>query len=309
MPAPIITAGLIAAGSNLLGQGINAYAQGKTNKATRRWNEKMYGIQRQDALADWQMQNAYNSPAAQMERLRAAGLNPNLVYGHGADAQGGIIRSTDVKGWNPQAPQFDFGSVSGQYFNTMLMGQQYEKTQQLMTMMEQELKNKMADWDKTQAEIAGILASNDLKSKDKEWYDTIKSAQMTALKADVEKKHADIYTSLAANERAEAMQAYNLEQAVENILKTRADRHLSYANRQKVFQEIENMKKQGTLQDWEIELSKKGLTKGDPYWMRAIKEIVDEVSAGGSVKGALQKLDKMLPPLPQFDKRSGYQIK
>lgn len=28
-------------------------------------------------------QNAYNSPAAQMQRLQAAGLNPNLVYGSG----------------------------------------------------------------------------------------------------------------------------------------------------------------------------------------------------------------------------------
>lgn len=32
----------------------------------------------------WNRQNAYNSPQAQMERLKAAGLNPNLVYGSGA---------------------------------------------------------------------------------------------------------------------------------------------------------------------------------------------------------------------------------
>lgn len=32
----------------------------------------------------WNMQNEYNAPSAQMERLRAAGLNPNLVYGSGS---------------------------------------------------------------------------------------------------------------------------------------------------------------------------------------------------------------------------------
>ena len=32
----------------------------------------------------WQEQNAYNTPSAQMERLAAAGLNPNLVYGSGS---------------------------------------------------------------------------------------------------------------------------------------------------------------------------------------------------------------------------------
>lgn len=32
----------------------------------------------------WNMGNKYNSPMSQMERLRKAGLNPNLVYGSGA---------------------------------------------------------------------------------------------------------------------------------------------------------------------------------------------------------------------------------
>lgn len=34
----------------------------------------------------WNMQNDYNSPAQQMSRLEAAGLNPNLVYGNGSMA-------------------------------------------------------------------------------------------------------------------------------------------------------------------------------------------------------------------------------
>lgn len=34
----------------------------------------------------WNRQNAYNSPQAQMERLQAAGLNPNMVYGQGTVA-------------------------------------------------------------------------------------------------------------------------------------------------------------------------------------------------------------------------------
>ena len=45
------------------------------------------GAMRRQALADrknvefWRMQNQYNHPTAQMERLRQAGLNPNLIYG------------------------------------------------------------------------------------------------------------------------------------------------------------------------------------------------------------------------------------
>ena len=31
----------------------------------------------------WNMQNAYNTPKAQMQRLKDAGLNPALMYGQG----------------------------------------------------------------------------------------------------------------------------------------------------------------------------------------------------------------------------------
>ena len=45
------------------------------------------GALRRQQLADrqnvkfWEMQNRYNHPVQQMERLRQAGLNPNLIYG------------------------------------------------------------------------------------------------------------------------------------------------------------------------------------------------------------------------------------
>lgn len=90
-----------AAAQNVMQAG-QVIAQGKTNKKTRKWNEKMYARQRADALADWNMQNAYNTPAAQMDRFKAAGLNPNLIYGQSNEA--GVVRSTDVKSWNPQTP-------------------------------------------------------------------------------------------------------------------------------------------------------------------------------------------------------------
>lgn len=36
------------------------------------------------ALEMWNMNNEYNSPSSQMQRLKEAGLNPNLVYGNGS---------------------------------------------------------------------------------------------------------------------------------------------------------------------------------------------------------------------------------
>lgn len=52
----------------------------KTNQANRELAEYSY---EKDTEA-WNRQNEYNLPTAQMARLKAAGLNPNLVYGNGA---------------------------------------------------------------------------------------------------------------------------------------------------------------------------------------------------------------------------------
>lgn len=91
----------------VVGAGVGAISQGSMNKKTRKFTEQMYARQRADALTDWQMQNAYNSPEQQMQRLKAAGLNPNLVYGNGAEAMSNQgPRSSDAGSWNPQNPDY-----------------------------------------------------------------------------------------------------------------------------------------------------------------------------------------------------------
>lgn len=45
------------------------------------WNRKNMNYQNDLLVSNWNMQNAYNTPAAQMARFVEAGLNPNLIYG------------------------------------------------------------------------------------------------------------------------------------------------------------------------------------------------------------------------------------
>lgn len=115
MPMPLAAAAAIpiaAAAAGGLSNAFNAVSTAFQNRKQRKWNEKMYERQRADALADFNMQNEYNSPAAQMARLKEAGLNPNLVYKNGADNTGGPVRSSSVEGWKPQAPQVDASFVA-----------------------------------------------------------------------------------------------------------------------------------------------------------------------------------------------------
>lgn len=55
-------------------------------------------------IAAWKMQNEYNSPRAQMQRLQEAGLNPNLIYEKGSSGQAGSVPSAPVA----DSPKFEF---------------------------------------------------------------------------------------------------------------------------------------------------------------------------------------------------------
>lgn len=123
MSQPDNSAAWQAAGQAIATAG-NVIAQGNVNRRTRKWNEKMYERQRKDALADWNMQNQYNTPAAQMARYKEAGLNPNLIYGQSNES--GVVRSTDAKSWNPQAPDVAAVATSAmdRYFNAQMKSAQ-----------------------------------------------------------------------------------------------------------------------------------------------------------------------------------------
>lgn len=70
------------------------------NRELAEWQNNMNVAQwqreRKAALEDWNRENAYNSPAAQMQRFQAAGLNPNLIYGQ--SNTGGSLSSPSIAG-------------------------------------------------------------------------------------------------------------------------------------------------------------------------------------------------------------------
>jgi hypothetical protein len=105
--------GLIGITGGLYQNKKNMDLQTEQNKADRDFTEKMYNRGRADALADYEMMNEYNHPSQQMNRLRQAGLNPNLVYGTGAETTAAQIRATNPQQFKQEAPQsqFDISSI------------------------------------------------------------------------------------------------------------------------------------------------------------------------------------------------------
>ena len=93
---PIIGASLIAGGTSLIGGIANAFGQSSANKTNiklqreaQAWQESM-----------WNKQNEYNTPAAQIQRMREAGLNPALMY-----SQGNVGNAESVKAVPPAQVQ------------------------------------------------------------------------------------------------------------------------------------------------------------------------------------------------------------
>lgn len=151
----------------------NLKFQDKTNKENRAWEQQMYEWSKNDRREDWHTQNEYNAPAQQMQRLREAGLNPNLVYGKGADNTAASIAGGDVSAQSQKAPQLQLGtfdslaSDASDIFQNVLM---YRRIQNQNDLTNSEIKKEEAQRRLIEAQILSELEkirdkrfNNDLK--------------------------------------------------------------------------------------------------------------------------------------------------
>lgn len=305
MPNPAIIPAVISGSASLLGQGINAYATGKTNRQSRAFAREMYDRQRQNAMDDWYMQNEYNHPSSQMARLRAAGLNPNLVYGNGAPNQGGSVRSTDTPSWNPKAPQFDLGSVSGAYFDTQVKQAQIDNLREQNTVLAQERVLKaaqvistLASADKTQVDTKTGEFDLGLKQE-------LKETSVEIAKAGLRKTGAETDVMLQRNEREAVMQSQTIKESIQRILQMRAATALTQeqtrtepARRGQIHHQILQIEKQVELMDkdlrlrqLDIELKNLGLQPSDELWQRVVARILNNIIGNDKISKLLNSAD------------------
>lgn len=289
MPGPLVIPAIMA-GTQLANTAMNVFSQGKTNKKTRKWNEKMYDRQRADSLADFTMQNQYNSPEEQMKRLKMAGLNPNLVYGNGATSEAGPIRSTDMKSWNPQAPQVDLQAapVLNSYYDSQIKKQTIDNLKAQNNVIVQESALKVAQTMLASAS-AGSAAQQTAKSSfDLHLAEDLRKTTLQAAQANLDKTMADTKTTLDENERRQALQASNLQQAAENILNARAARAKTNAEREQIRTQIDNLKQDNRLKQLDIDLKKNGIQPGDAIYWRVLGRLL----SGGDIKSGIDSLTK-----------------
>lgn len=108
---------------------INAGAGIVGNLLAGRQSRKNLEQQNAFNLQMWELQNAYDHPAAQLERLKEAGLNPNLIYGNGSvpNTSAPAPRSADTSNIKPMVdvPALVSGAIAS-YQDTRLRNAQIE---------------------------------------------------------------------------------------------------------------------------------------------------------------------------------------
>lgn len=183
---------------NIASAGVNAISQGIQNAQNRKfqsaeaekqrdWNEAMQDKANAWSLEMWNKTNEYNSPLAQIERMREAGLNP-LYYGLDGSSANGLesaqalgYQQPDMKSTvNPIAAGIDAALHTAQISN--IQADTAKKGQETLTEVQNREKIQ-ADIEKTKQEIDNLKATEGLTKSQQaqidkvvEWADRINSA-------------------------------------------------------------------------------------------------------------------------------------
>lgn len=134
MPLPLIGAA-IEAGGSLLGNLVQGWQ-----------NKDLAGYQNDLNMKSWLMQQEYNSPANQMARYKAAGLNPNLIYGQGNSGNAASPVQLQAPAPAPWKSSFDkIGQAAQTYldYKSRLLG--IEAQQKQNDILDQEYEGKLTD--------------------------------------------------------------------------------------------------------------------------------------------------------------------
>lgn len=211
---------LLGAGSDLLGGLLSSSSSRKAQESANRTNlqiaretnaarmELAKYAYSQD-LEMWNKQNEYNNPANQMQRLIAAGLNPNLVYGSGSITGNTVGSAPSFKSPELEAPRvqstggYNFGDFGSSSFLNFYLGQAQIKN------LEQQNRN----FEAQEAEIRSRAANNAAANAG-----IVADSLSKVIKADVdEATKSDLIDGLRANYQNNVNQAHLSKNAVDML--------------------------------------------------------------------------------------------
>uniref|UniRef100_A0AAU8AUA8 DNA pilot protein n=1 Tax=Dulem virus 99 TaxID=3145810 RepID=A0AAU8AUA8_9VIRU len=218
--------------SGLIGGIFNSASQNSANQANLQAVRETNQANRELAQYNWEQQvkmwhdnNAYNSPSAQMNRFREAGLNPHLIYGQGSN---GNSTSTPT----PQLPTMEAGRVESLRYGDAFQGIGDAVATYL------NLKKIKNETDLAESQVAAQSVENRLKLMDMQ----LKFEQMQGQRYD-NKYKADLFPyNLKAATLAVTKSEQDIERGSSQLVTMGLEQEMLRKGIVKSDQELENMK-------------------------------------------------------------------
>jgi len=199
---------------------------------------EMWNKSNQYNRKQWEDQNTYNSPSAQMQRYKDAGLNPNLIYGTGTTSAGNTSLPSTSQTAKYQAPRQDYnykpqqiGMAISQYQDTRMKSAQIDNIKEHTET--QKLENQLR---------VGSITS-----------------QFAILKAQA--KYAKNSAALKKLEQLEKGWIWSMG--------ITQDKHLYELSKSQY--QSQQAGTEAALSEWKAGLSKEGMSPTDPWWQRQLK--------------------------------------
>lgn len=147
-------------------------AQKQENEATREYNMNLAKQQNQWNIEQWNRENAYNTPSAQKERIKDAGLNADMLYGQGT------LQNTAAA-----SPQMTSGAAATPMDWTALGSKQAVGVDALNSFLDAQLK---------QAQLDSLNQDNDRKGIENKYLEAEKQLGLNISRQTYEKNEKDI---------------------------------------------------------------------------------------------------------------------
>lgn len=264
----------IGAGVAAAGTGANMAFQGSMNAKNRTFALQQYYRQRDDELRFWRMNNQYNHPTAQMERLRAAGLNPHLIYGNGAVGNTSAAASAPQQArWEGKPLQMDAGFGErglDLYYNIEAKKAQTDNLREQNTLLEKE--SMLKDIEALQASVNLSQSKFDLGVD----YDT--------RKAIVDQAYANLLDTQARTALAITQEEKTRLDSFISVILTGDKLENTKLERQLAVENIDAQQLRNRILNTQADLWDSGINPNDPTWLRVIAQILEKTGVMDMIK-------------------------
>lgn len=280
MPIP---ASIVAAGIGAAATGGQMIATGKLNKKGRKFTAEQNQLNRQmtwdmwNATNEWNLKN--NSPLAQMQRYKEAGLNPHLIYGQGNEIDQGklSVPNQDI----PRDKDLDvhsFGQVAMNYVAMRKQQAEIDNLEKARQVMEADRLQKTAQTANTTIQTA--RSQFDLKQAE-ELKDTViatANANLESKNIMIKKLEQEVTNTILDGK----LKGRAINESDARTAKIRRETDAVAQSIAESAERVKNLRRQGKILQAEAELKRieaewmrNGTTKNDASWERKLWQLLD----------------------------------